>query len=132
MTLRHYRTSGGEYLGGFVGASPPAGAIECPAPPNALATWDGSVWVAPVMVPETVSRFQAKAALNDEGLLTAAEAIVAAVGGTAQLAWNEAIEFRRDSPTIASLAPGLWPTNTASQNTAALDALFIAAAQIEV
>ncbi len=72
-----------------------------------------------------VSRFQAFAALEAAGLLSAATALVQAQGGVALLAWNNAIEFRRNSPTINTLAGALGLT--AEQ----LDALFISAAQIE-
>ena len=52
-----------------------------------------------------VSRFQAKAALYSAGLLDEVEAALAADGNFIhQLAWNEAIEFRRDSPTISLIA----------------------------
>ncbi len=72
-----------------------------------------------------VSRFQAFAALQAAGLLDDATALVAQQGGVALLAWQNAIEFRRNSPTINSLAGALGLT--AEQ----LDALFISAAQIE-
>lgn len=52
-----------------------------------------------------VSRFQAKAALLQVGLLSQVEMLLA--GGAdplAQLAWNEAQEFQRNSPTITYLA----------------------------
>jgi len=78
-----------------------------------------------VVVPDKVSRFQARAALMQAGLLDQAEAAVAQAGPLAQLAWADAVEFRRTSPTINALAPALGLT---SQQ---IDALFIAAAQIE-
>ena len=71
------------------------------------------------------SRFQAFAALSAAGKLTDATAAVNAAGGVAKLAWDNAIEFRRNSPTIAALASAV------GLDAAALDALFIAAAQIE-
>lgn len=79
----------------------------------------------PAPIPDRVSRFQARAALMQAGLLDQAEAAVAQAGPLAQLAWNDAVEFRRNSPTINALAPALGLT--AEQ----IDALFIAAAQIE-
>ncbi len=76
-------------------------------------------------VPQVVSRFQAKAALAQAGLLTQADAVVAQSGNAVlQLAWAEANEFRRDSPGINSLAPAI------GLNSAALDDLFRAAAGI--
>lgn len=71
-----------------------------------------------------VSRFQARAALFAAGKLAAVEAVVAATGGMAAIAWADASEFRRDSPTIAALAGAAGLTDTD------LDALFQAAAQI--
>lgn len=71
------------------------------------------------------SRFQAKAALEAAGLLAQAEIVVAAADGFSQLAWSEAAEFRRFSPTMLALAPAL------GLDDAALDDLFRAAIQIE-
>jgi len=79
----------------------------------------------PIPVPQSVSRFQALAALHNAGLLDAAQAAVTAAGGLPLLAWNNAQSFERGSPTIASLAAALNLTP------AQLDALFIAASQIE-
>jgi hypothetical protein len=72
-----------------------------------------------------VSRFQAKAALAQAGLLTTAQAVVDAADATTQLAWAEVIEFRRNSPTIAALQTAMDLTD------AELDTLFRAAALIE-
>lgn len=73
-----------------------------------------------------VSRFQAKAALLSVGLLEVAEATVAASNSPlVRLAWAEAIEWRRLSPTIASLQAELGLTDTYVDN------LFRAAALIE-
>lgn len=82
-------------------------------------------YVAPVIIPQVVSRFQAKAALLNAGLLPAVVAAMAQASPVAQLAWADAVEFRRDSPTVAGMAATLNLTG------AQLDALFIAAAQIE-
>lgn len=79
----------------------------------------------PEPVPQVVSRFQAKAALAQAGLLAQADAVVAASGNAVlQLAWAEANEFRRDSAGINSLAPAI------GLNSAALDDLFRVAAGI--
>ena len=86
-----------------------------PTPEETLAAWRATA---------KVSRFQAFAALSAAGKLTAATTAVNAAGGLAKLAWDNAIEFRRDSPTIASLAAAV------GLDDAALDALFIAAAEI--
>jgi hypothetical protein len=79
----------------------------------------------PPPVPDVVSRFQAKAALAGAGLLASVEAALADADPLAQLAWAEAIEFRRQSPTILGLAAALGLTETQ------VDDLFHAAAQIE-
>ena len=58
-----------------------------------------------------VSRFQARAALHMAGLLAATETAVAAAGPLVQIAWADAIEFRRTSPTIAALAEAVGLTD---------------------
>jgi hypothetical protein len=70
------------------------------------------------------SRFQAKAALMGAGLLASAEAAVAQADPVAQLAWAEAVEFRRTSPTIIALAAVLELTDEQ------IDDLFRAAVEI--
>ena len=79
----------------------------------------------PEPVPSAVTPFQAKAALLQAGLLDAAKAGVAAAGPLAQLAWAEALEFKRNSPTMLGLARTLGLTN------AQIDDLFRAASRIE-
>ncbi len=71
-----------------------------------------------------VSRFQAMAALLDADLLSKVNAALADAGPLAQLAWAEATEFHRNSPTIAGLSAGLGLTD------AQVDDLFRAAALI--
>jgi hypothetical protein len=70
------------------------------------------------------SRFQAKAALHLAGLLDTIEAVVASADPVAQIAWADAAEFRRNSPTIADLAAGAGLTD------AQIDDLFRVAATI--
>lgn len=70
------------------------------------------------------SRFQAKAALLQAGLLAQIETLMASADPIAQLAWADAVEFRRDSPTIAALAAG------AGLSEAQIDDLFRAAMTI--
>lgn len=81
----------------------------------------------PEPVPQTVTRFQALAALHLAGKLSEVQAIMAApeTPVIAKLAWENALSFERTSPTLASLAAALGMTN------ADLDALFTAAAGIE-
>lgn len=71
------------------------------------------------------SRMQAKIALSRAGLLTSAQAIVDAADAETELAWNEALEFRRFSPTILALQGAMSLTDTA------LDDLFRVAMSIE-
>jgi hypothetical protein len=116
-------------------AAYPEGTVEIPVQPSEDKRWNGSAWVDnPDYVAEQlaieranmrVSRFQAKAALAAAGLLTQAQAVVDAADATTQLAWNEVIEFRRNSPTIAALQAAMSLTDTQ------LDELFRAAALIE-
>jgi len=80
----------------------------------------------PVAVPRSVTRFQARAALYQAGLLEAVERKLAepATAKLAQLAYEDAEQFHRDSPTVLGMALSL------GLDDAALDALFIAAAKI--
>jgi hypothetical protein len=73
-----------------------------------------------------VSRFQARAALHQAGLLSQVEAIMAdpATDTLVKLAWQDAQEFVRFSPTIQTVAGLLGITD------AELDGLFRLAASI--
>lgn len=120
--------------GGCVEVEPPM------IPPGHVAVWDGGAWSiramqedepvgpetpAPPLVPQEVSRFQAKAALAMAGKLAAAEAAVHGSGDVIlQLAWAEAGTFKRNSPGIAVLAPLI------ELDDAGLDDLFRTAAGI--
>jgi hypothetical protein len=97
---------------------------------------DGEKWVPPpeptpeeILAAEragmVVSRFQAKAALLQAGLLDQVNAALTEADPVAQLAWAEAVEFRRTSPTILGLAATIGLTDEQ------LDDLFRAAAQLE-
>ena len=95
--------------------------------------FQGGVWVvadvvppAPV-VPEAVTRFQARAALAQAGLLDGVNAMIEHPDTPliVRLAWADALEFRRRSPTVLSLSGAL------GMSSAQLDELFISAAQIE-
>ena len=79
----------------------------------------------PPPVPPVVSRVQAQAALLAAGRLAAVKAAMAQASAFDKLAWEEAAEFRRSSPTLNNLAAALGMTP------ADLDDLFRAAAQIE-
>lgn len=76
-------------------------------------------------IPQEVSRFQAKEALRQAGLLDQADAaVVASNNATLQNAWANANTFKRSSPGINALAPAI------GLDDAGLDALFTAAAGI--
>ena len=75
-------------------------------------------------VPQAVSRFQARAALHIHGVLADVETAVNSADPIAQIAWADAQQFERQSPTIASIADALgW-------SDAFVDALFITAGGI--
>jgi hypothetical protein len=99
---------------------------DLPQPTLGLTTWVDAAPVLPTPVPSVVSRFQALAALQMQGMLAAVVAIFAdpAVDPIQKLAWDNATEFRRDSPTLAALAGKLGMTS------AQLDSLFILAASL--
>ena len=80
-----------------------------------------------VVIPQTVSRFQARAALHNAGMLVDVEELIAspATDPITVIAWQDAQEFRRTSPTIAGMAAALGWTDQQ------LDDLFIAAALID-
>jgi hypothetical protein len=71
------------------------------------------------------SRFQARAALHNAGLLSQVTEFIADADPLVQIAWADAVEFRRTSPTINAMAQGLELTD------AQIDDLFRAAMQIE-
>lgn len=78
---------------------------------------------APVpQVPQTVTPRQARLALLVAGRLEDVEAAVAAGDEPTQIAWEYALEIRRDDPLVAALAAAL------GFDDAAMDALFTTAA----
>lgn len=124
-TGEHIRTADPAPWMGATDIAPPAY-----DPATASAIWRDGAWVIEaatppeIPVPDAVSRFQARAALHQAGLLEAAEAAVATSDMIVRLAWQDAQEFRRDSPTVATLADALGLTP------AQLDELFRQAAGI--
>lgn len=78
-------------------------------------------------VPYSVTRFQALAALHLGGFLEGVETLMAdpSTNALARLAWRNAQEFRRDSPTILALANGI------GLDVKELDDLFRLAATID-
>lgn len=73
------------------------------------------------VIPQSVTAFQAKAALLQAGLLDDVEALMASpdTPRIVKLAWVEALMFERQSPTVQSLGSAL------GLDDAALDALFV-------
>lgn len=98
------------------------------SPPGPGYTYDGTQWVAPSpYIPQQVTRFQAKAALLQSNLLDDVEAAVAAsTDPLLALAWSDALSFERQSPMVAGITAALGLTE------AEVDALFVAASQIQV
>lgn len=83
---------------------------------------------APVATtPQSVTRFQARAALARAGLFTTVNSAMVAfpIDDERRLAWEDAQEFRRTSPTMLQMAAALGLTD------AQLDELFTTAAGIE-
>lgn len=71
---------------------------------------EAATYVAPVVpVPLSISRFQARAALYLAGLLDDVEALMSHPDTPmlAKLAWADAKDFERDSPTVAAMADQL-------------------------
>ena len=85
-----------------------------------------AVVLPPLPVPDKVSRFQARAALHMHGLLSSAEALMAdpETDPIARIAWQDAQQFERPSPTIAAIAQVLGWTDDF------VDQLFITAGGI--
>lgn len=77
--------------------------------------------------PQVVTAAQAWTALHRAGLLESVESLMADPGTNreAVIAWNKATHFRRTSPFIDELGPGLGLSDEE------IDNLFIAAAAVE-
>lgn len=80
-----------------------------------------------IVVPKSISKFQAKAILYQYGFLDTIIAIMAdsSTPVLTRLAWEDAQDFERDSPTLAAMASLLNITS------AQLDTMFIEGAQIK-
>ena len=80
-----------------------------------------------VLIPQFVSRFQGRAALANAGHFTTVNNYMASlpVDNLQRLAWEDAHEFRRNSPTVAAMQALL------NLSDAEIDDLFIEAATIE-
>ena len=78
------------------------------------------------VIPQSVTAFQAKAALLQVDLLDDVEAMMAdpATPRIVKLAWSEALTFERQSPTVVAMGSALGLTDEQ------LDAMFVAGSQI--
>jgi hypothetical protein len=94
---------------------------------EALIAAHDSTKPAPIPVPATVTRYQARAALLEAGLLGQVDSFFAALPDSdmGKLAWNEAPTVRRDSEALAAGAHALGLTD------AQIDALFLRADEIQ-
>ena len=83
--------------------------------------------ILPDLVPEKVTRFQARAALHIAGLLSLVENYMQLETTTMmeKLAWNDALEFNRNSPLINALCDKFGLTSEQVDN------LFIQANKIK-
>jgi len=79
-----------------------------------------------IAIPQIISRFQAKAQLHNDGLLILVESMIAESGALVKLAWADAQDFNRQSPTLKAIGLQL---NLSDEQ---LDTLFISASQITI
>lgn len=105
--------------------------------------WNGVAWVyapqvldrpmasAPsvLVVPQTITRAQAKLALLSAGLLGSVQPTIDAIPdpvqrSAAQIEWDDRLTFERTNPTLVALATAMGMTSEQ------LDALFIAAVNL--
>ena len=82
--------------------------------------------IIPVPVPQIISRFQAKAVLLQMELLDDVETLMTSASPIVKLAWENAIEFNRQSPSLLVMASALGLSSEQ------LDALFIEASKVVV
>jgi len=105
--------------------------IPCDAAVVRGMRWDGTHFVQealsqPSSVPKTVTRFQARAAMHLAGVLESVQTLMQSpeTPALARLAWADALEFERDSPTVQAMGEMLgWSSSE-------IDDLFIAASKI--
>jgi hypothetical protein len=90
--------------------------IEAMAPPGASED----------PVPASIPAWKGKVVLHQQGLLTAAQAAIAAAGPVAQIAWAEAGEWSRSGTLLEAMAAALKLTE------AQVDDLFRTAAGVTV
>lgn len=129
-----------EIPGRFVGVEP-QNTSETTTPGESRANWTGYEWInlpyvtevipAPPgpVVPQSVTRRQAKQALLLAGLLGNVQTAIDAIPDStqramAQLEWNESLTFERNRPILISLATAIGLDSNG------LDQLFITAATL--
>jgi hypothetical protein len=107
MIAKYYVDAGGNYLGGFTGCEPPAGAVEVPtAPTSAVDKWNGAAWVhIPTLMPLTPR--QIRLVLNAAGLRGSVESAVASASQDVKDMWEFSQEYKRDDPVLTSMAQQL-------------------------
>lgn len=94
-------------------------------------TWDGNTFTSSIPispVPQIITRMQAKMALQQAGLLNSIQAHMddPDMNPMYKIAWNEAQEFSRNSPTIAALQGILGLTDESIDNLFRSGSLFTA------
>ena len=127
MTTKYYVDAAGGYLGGFVGAEPPAGAIEVAEPPaNGSDIWDGKQFKpAPPTVPERVPMLSAHLELLAAGWMPAIDAVIEQMPepdrSMARVWLDKALTMARNHPLVQAIPTAIGKTK------AEVDALFIRA-----
>lgn len=129
MTVKYYIDSENKYIGAFDGSEAPPGSTEVGHPPsNAAATWNGSSWDEPVIVPQTVEMRQARLALLANGHLVTVESAIDGLAEPSRTAslidWNFARTVQRDNALTQAMITILSLTEQQA------DDLFIQAAAI--
>lgn len=114
MTTRYFVDGNGNYIGGFDGAEPPAGAIEVPeAPQDANQTWANGAWSAPPVVRQTVLKSTVQARIIAAGKMTQAYSALTAnaVYFARWFAPDHPVVYCDDADAVALVtALGLDPT----------------------
>jgi len=133
MSTKFFVDDAGNYIGGFDGAEPPAGAIEvAPPPDDARQKWNGEEWlplatVDPLTTPLPRLEFWLAAAQANVSKWSIRDRIAAMTEGVEKweaIAWfEEAVQYRRDDPIL--VAQAALESITPEQ----LDALWIWALQ---
>lgn len=118
---KHFVDANGRYIGAFVGAEPPAGAIEVTEPPQDVSqVWTGASWSEPsvqslgpiskaqlldVLLDRDVYEADVIALLENADYSQATDPIKAKA--RALNAFKNATEYRPDHPMVAALRPAL-------------------------